>query len=684
MKTLLTNQFKQQQIEQFIKSIDGEANSIYYVTAGALFDVDPDVIPTPNNSVKSLTSDIYQNMLFGKHVTKEDVLPMILKHEWVEGTVFDIYDDNDPDLMSKKYYTVINEGTFHHVFKCISNNNGAPSTIPPSFADISQELNAWEVSDGYYGTSDGYQWKYMFGVSNFTMDKFGTAKYMPVVVNKDVKENAVNGTIDHIKVIDGGATYDNYISGMFNGPDIGVISIADPNPARNYVISPTASAVNGFYTGCTLHIVDGSAKGQHRVITNYVNDGSRKIVALESPIDGVSSTSEYEISPTVEVVGNGSTKCKARAIINPVGNTVESVLILDRGQNYSWADATIKYNPVVPVTSHASLRPIVSPPGGHGYNPIRELNANYLGISVQFANNEGNTIIADSSFRTTSILKDPLFQNVRVDCRRVSDGTIGFDGNFSINEPVCQIQTVRIEGNVSVTINSPTINSNGVLFEESLYPGSLLLIKSDNDYFIGNTISIANDSQLVLSSNSPFTNSSCEVYLAKSISSGTVSDIQVGFIRLTNVKGFFQTGRKIIGLRSYAVANADAVIINNIYRDGVVSTINQMIHYTGTMNSGTFIDGEVVYQGDGSTSNAHFHSTIDNVGSTEFYISNLKGEFVPGVPIIGQTSGASFTPSFVYAGDLVPNSGEVIYIQNHVPIHRSNTSSEIIKTIVGF
>ena len=49
--------------------------------------------------------------------------------------------------------------------------------------------------------------------------------------------------------------------------------------------------------------------------------------------------------------------------------------------------------------SGATLRVVMSPEGGHGYNAAAELGAQHLCISVPFANNESSTISDKIKYR---------------------------------------------------------------------------------------------------------------------------------------------------------------------------------------------------------------------------------------------------------------------------------------------
>jgi hypothetical protein len=101
----------------------------------------------------------------------------------------------------------------------------------------------------------------------------------------------------------------------------------------------------------------------------------------------------------------------------------------------------------------ATLQPIVSPPGGHGSDPLTELGGKRICISTKFTNSEGGTIPTQNDFRQVGIIKNPLYTNVDIILRAAN--TAG--GNFNIGETVYQFKQYKLLGNVSVTASNTTI-----------------------------------------------------------------------------------------------------------------------------------------------------------------------------------------------------------------------------------
>jgi len=662
-KRLVTELFKTHMARQLVESLAEQSNTAYYMFTGKHTQY-PDgdtTVTQPVDTIQSLYIDSYENMLFGKRVTSNDVKHMIPKNTWTSGTVYSMYEHDNADLLSEDFFVVVNESSLYHVFKCLYNNNGAESTVQPSFSDTSADDTFYET------TADGYQWKYMYTVDSTTFNKFSTLDFMPVVENANVSGNAVSGAIDVITVTTGGAGYNNYISGQFNS---GGIRISGNNIA--YGISNTASSTNGFYTDCYIYITSGTGNGQYKRITNYINDGTDKKIILESPFSSnVDSTSIYSISPIVEITsdGNQTVNCVARALINSSSsNSIYKIEIIDRGADYRIASASVLYSNVVPVSNTAGLKVIIGPKGGHGSNPIDELGGTRVGFSVKFSNTESSTIQASNDFRTAGILKDPLFTGVDLN----TSGTVG---TFSEGETVYQYNPVALDGTVSISATASSITGTGTTFGTQVQAGDFVLISAGTSKHFGVVNNVVSNTSLYLTSNGSFTNSASDFALIETSAQGTASDVSTGLVQLTNVAGVFSDSSIIIGRTSSATATIDTIDINGVTKG--FNTFNQMKVFVGA-NTQPFANDETVSQAFGG--NAKFHS----INSGKMFVTNQLGIINTSDTVVGKTSGATFTISSKYPGDIVVDSGDVIYVENFPAIERASDRSETIKVIVEF
>ncbi len=222
------------------------------------------------------------------------------------------------------------------------------------------------------------------------------------------------------------------------------------------------SANTDFYKGSTFYIAAGTGAGQSKTISEYIVTGSARRVlvpsAFATPID---STSIFEISPRVVISGDGQ-DAAGRAIINTSTFAVDTIEMTQRGYGYSFASAQVLGNTGITGSlsaENANVVPIISPKGGHGSDPINELNADTVGISVDFINNENDQVPAVNDFRQVSILKDPLFANVVITIANTltSGGSSTGGGSFQDGEVITQstsgatgIVQGRSEGTVTV------------------------------------------------------------------------------------------------------------------------------------------------------------------------------------------------------------------------------------------
>lgn len=449
----VTKDFKLNNIRQFIESISERFGNRYYMFAGrpiAEAGSSDEVEDTADNSIEYLRTKSYDEMTFAKLIGSDDVSPLIRRYDWTPNTVYDMFDSADTNLAEKKFYVLTIEGETYYVFICLNNNGGATSVSQPIFTS---------ADDEYYETSDGYVWKYMYQLTKAEMQKFATLEYIPTVPDTAVKAAAVKGAIDAIKIEKPGVNYNNYASGTFFPDDIQVGGI--PNV---YVLSGSGiSEVSGFYDGCYIKIISGIGVGQYRKIQSYT--ASTRQIVLEQPFATQPELSRYEISPAITIKGDGrQTKdALARAIIDPnSSNSVIKIDILDRGAGYFKATATVDFDDSAHTSgtnnvNDAELRPIIPPRLGHGYDIESQLYADKLGISVTFDKDELGEIPATNDYRTVGILKDPLFDAVKL-TSSTNNGQL-----FNDLETVYQLDLTRFYGSVAFSTDSTTVTQVGSL-----------------------------------------------------------------------------------------------------------------------------------------------------------------------------------------------------------------------------
>jgi hypothetical protein len=566
MTQLITNYFRLHNVKQFRESINETANSTYYVFAGQHVPFTGDVVPSITNSVDSTLYHAYDEMIFGKRVTVNDVAAVVPRHNWTSGEVYTPY-RSDLSLADKPFYVCVNAASEYHIFKCLDNNGGANSTAQPTRSETNPD-------DEYYSTQDGYVWKYMYSVDSTTFAKFATQDFMPVVPNANVVGNAVSGAIDVVTLSYRGSNYNTYLTGTFTSPDLRV----GGNPLY-YNIANTASAAGNFYNGSFMYIISGTGQGQGRRIVNYTVLGNSKTVEIESAFNiNPDTTSVYEITPYVIVTGDG-TNAVARALVNTsAANSISQIEIISRGRGYTYASAIVTGN-TGGVQNAAVLSVVMGPKGGHGSDPEYELGASSLLLSVKFENSEGATIPTYNGYRTIGILKDPLFANVELTFNSLT-------GAFNIGETVQQANSLA----TGVVTSFDGLNTLGLTNVYGTFISSAV-VTGANSSATCNVVSYTINGQsksfttfdqrrryaYTMLSGSQFTQNEyvyqTDSQLANAIFHGSTSTN----LYLTHLKGTINTGNSIIGVTSGASAN-----VTTSYPPDVVVGSGEVIYLENT------------------------------------------------------------------------------------------------------
>jgi hypothetical protein len=235
-----------------------------------------DTVPvSTNNSVAQVEQSLYYDLLYGKLLFDSDVINVIPRYNWVSNTIYGVYDQNDADLYSKQFYVVTDK---YEVYKCIDNNNGEVSYVKPTLTTTS----------GTFKTGDGYIWKYMYSIDAYSNSKFTTTNYIPVITNTAVQGNTTPGSIDVIKITDGGNSYFVYETGYIGGMvDRSIVQL----PA-------TASNTDDYYVKSSIYLKSGFGAGQIREISS--SNGTSKQIVVNQPFETFARLDLSNISGTVE------------------------------------------------------------------------------------------------------------------------------------------------------------------------------------------------------------------------------------------------------------------------------------------------------------------------------------------------------------------------------------------------
>lgn len=174
------------------------------------------------------------------------------------------------------------------------------------------------------------------------------------------------------------------------------------------------------------------------------------------------------------VINNGGTNHSFRATVNITGDgtganisimsrlgVIQDFIFTNSGSKYRYAIATVNDT----TGRFGNVRPIISPVGGHGFDPVSELGSHYIMINTKTEYDEGfGDFPTDIQFRTIGLIKNPkqLDTNVSISLTLSSLYSVRIteaSGNFSINEFV---RGFASQANVYV-VSSNVVSGNGYI-----------------------------------------------------------------------------------------------------------------------------------------------------------------------------------------------------------------------------
>ena len=399
--------------------------------------------PIPSDTVQSVDFDVWRNMIAAKKINPNDVKHVIPRHDWSlnnngTGKVYTQYDDLNKSLYSSSYSPFYVFTDDFNVYKCIFNNYGSPSTVKPTGTDSKQMIK----------TSDGYVWKYMYSVSPSDSLKFVTSSHIPVQTIKfdydwssrsytqqelsqiEVQRESVDGSIHSVVKIGEGAGYRG-LKGKIFGEGI----YDSDNDTTIFRISQndavfTVGMVNDYFNDMTVFFNDSSVRKCFDIIDFVAPDLSNPLSMASITVKGRSDNSEnadrvplntsFEIAPKVHIDGNVSRgirpadgiglKSVARISDDTLGNNtfkISSIEILSEGESYTHCPIHFQMNgePQIP----ADYRFVISPKGGHGYDPVEELGGFYVMVNVRLEYDENlSNLTVGNDYRQIGLVREPI------------------------------------------------------------------------------------------------------------------------------------------------------------------------------------------------------------------------------------------------------------------------------------
>jgi len=202
-----------------------------------------------------------------------------------------------------------------------------------------------------------------------------------------------------------------------------VYKCLDNNNAANSTVMPTQ-----IFTDKAIEEIDGyvwkymytvSSEDQLRYTTpSYIpvqyiteDNGSLQWSVQENAVSGalesvqVTANGSYTNASniTITITGDG-TGATAVPRVNVTSNTLTNIIITAKGSGYTYANVAIT---TTDSGANGAARAIISPPGGHGKNPLRELGGSRLILNPKLNRTESGYFPVSNQFRQITLMQNP-------------------------------------------------------------------------------------------------------------------------------------------------------------------------------------------------------------------------------------------------------------------------------------
>lgn len=405
-------------------------------------------------------------LLFGKLITAENILPVVNNVVWTSNTVYEQYDNTSNTLSNSNFYVVtppsVPDGTYN-IFKCIFNNFGANSTQIPD-----------QIQPNSFTKSDGYTWRYITTISQADYLQFASLNYIPIYANSSIQETAnLNNGVEVVIITNSGNNYDSYASGN-------VVTVVSPTLLQ---IQSGSSPDNDFYTNNAIYLYNNSSStSQLGIVSQYIANSLGCWIYLAAPANTstiIPNSTQYSISPQVVFQTDAPAPPLAYTTINSTSNSINSVVIIETGYGLSWANVSFISNNAY--GNGATAYAIVPPPGGHGWNPAGELYIQGVSLGFTFANTDN--LPQGISYNKIGLLANPWTLN-----QNNTPNTTIYNSN-TFNQLLQANVTPPTAFTVGDTVTGETSGAYGIVaFSNS----SMIYISGDKSFANGELI-LAND-----------------------------------------------------------------------------------------------------------------------------------------------------------------------------------------------
>jgi len=425
MSAIITSDFRNLNAKNFKNNITSDSENVYLFIGksdkwSTSLTGTTDVAPNSGNPVDSLltTQDADRNMIALKSITGTDVINLIPRYNWVSGTRYSAWDDNDPTIFDRgndnPFYVLTDSFT---VYKCLYAPYGPTgalitSTVKPTHNPTTP---GGVLTGDPVEYADGYIWKYMYKVSATEAAKFLTNNYIPIktIVGGSTIVLTGSGTVPSVNDTIVGAT-SGATAKVFsvNSNTLIVYNVRGTFTVTEAIVGAGGKTISSITLNNATTVgefgtidTDDTARLEFQNAATSTIKGKIYSIAID-PDDPTATTlsyggSGYTSAPTVTILGDGS---GAQATATVSGGKVVRIVVTNPGSNYNVAYVTLSGGNGAGCVARA----VLSPKNGHGSDPAAELGGYYIGIAATLTGEEGaGDFAVDTQFRQVGLIRKP-------------------------------------------------------------------------------------------------------------------------------------------------------------------------------------------------------------------------------------------------------------------------------------
>jgi hypothetical protein len=347
MSTIATTNFKTLSAKSFVNSIQNEDNLIYAFFGRS----QPWLNETFENT--PISSNDYQfdyftadrDIIALKRVTPQNICHVIPRKNWTPYKVYDQWDDKDAEIWEKDFYVMNSE---YAIYKCLRTPVNRTTGERIQSTEEPNHIPPYNV----FGTID-------LSEDPKQYDDGYIWKFMYKLSELDMKFL----TFDYmpIRYYNPSVTYTQLTETEKLNADIQEASLSLDGRIYSYIVS------------------NGGLNYSSNTILSIYGDGTSASASIYTNSNGRIITVEVEEDTSGDIIGEGSGYHYANSIVTDIGGG-----------------------------AGASIFPIISPPNGHGSNPVEELGSYFVCVSSEFFNNEFDTDVKiDTVYRQLGLIENP-------------------------------------------------------------------------------------------------------------------------------------------------------------------------------------------------------------------------------------------------------------------------------------